>query len=395
MPSQPQNRVQRCTQLLSRLVATDTANPMGQPYPREGSVECQASQIIESLFRPHRAKVALTRQPCSPHHENLLVHWEVGATHRPVLFESHIDTVPAAAGWVDRAWTPRVDGDRLLGLGACDDKGCLTAMILALLELLEQDARPPRSILLLCAGDEEYAQTGIRSFLAGLSRRPACGIFGEPTRLRPVIQHKGTVRWDITVHGRSAHTAQPELGVNAIHGMMEVIAALRAEQEGLRKRCSSPLLTGPTLTVTQISGGRTRNAVPDACTIAVDLRVLPGMDPAATRREVIDALEKLELHVTHGDVQLMTPPLATATDSPLSRRALAICREVVEPRAELQGAPYGTDAAWAGDDCPALVIGPGDIRYAHAVDEEISLAEVARAVEVYQRLMLEPFEELP
>jgi acetylornithine deacetylase len=91
----------------------------------------------------------------------------------------------------------------------------------------------------------------------------------------------------------------------------------------------------------------------------------------------------------------MTPPLDTDPDSPVSQRVLSICREVVGPQTELTGAPYGTDAAWAGRICPAIVIGPGDIRHAHAVDEQISLSELATAVKVYKRLMKEPFDELP
>jgi acetylornithine deacetylase/succinyl-diaminopimelate desuccinylase-like protein len=42
-----------------------------------------------------------------------------------------------------------------------------------------------------------------------------------------------------------------------------------------------------------------------------------------------------------------------------------------------------------------VVIGPGDIRHAHAVDEQISLSELAAVAEVYQRIMLEPSEQLP
>jgi acetylornithine deacetylase/succinyl-diaminopimelate desuccinylase-like protein len=311
------------------------------------------------------------------------------------LFESHIDTVPAVAGWAEHAWSPRIEDHRLFGLGACDDKGCLTAMIVALLELLEQGRQPPRSVILVCAGDEEYAQTGIHRYLKDAAESLAYGVFGEPTQLFPVVQHKGTIRWDLTVHGRSAHTARPELGVNAIHGMMDVIAALKQYQEALQDRHANPLLTGPTITVTQIAGGRTRNAVPDECTIAVDFRVVPGMDPAAERYALIGHLLSLPWEISHRAVQLTTPPLSTPIDSPVSRRILSICRELVDPRAELQGAPYGTDAAWAGTRCPAIVLGPGDIRHAHAVDEQILLSDVAAAVEVYQRIMLDPFEQLP
>jgi acetylornithine deacetylase len=376
-------------------VAIDTANPMGRPCHRATPIEREAIAVIERLFAPHSHRVTLTRQMCSPIHESLIVEWQVESDRQPAVFESHIDTVPPATHWADRAFSPRIVGDQLIGLGACDDKGCLTAMIIALIELLEQGTQPPRSIILVCAGDEEYAQTGIRRFLDQFVGGLAYGIFGEPTRLFPVVQHKGTVRWDITVRGRSAHTSRPELGVNAILGMVDVINELRLCQEALQKRTANPLLTGPTITVTQIAGGRTRNAIPDECTIAVDFRVLPGMDPATERDAIIDRLQTRPWDITHSDVQLMTPPLNTPTDSPVSQQALSICRELIDPQAQLQGAPYGTDAAWIGCRCPAIVIGPGDIRHAHAVGEQILLSELAAAVEVYQRIMMAPLELLP
>jgi acetylornithine deacetylase/succinyl-diaminopimelate desuccinylase-like protein len=387
-------RTDRCAELLSALVSIDTSNPMGSPVHRSTPIEREAIRAIERLFEPHCDKVTLTRQSCSPIHENLIITWDVNSDRRPALFESHIDTVPAN-GWAEQAFSPRIVGDRLIGLGACDDKGCLAAMIVALLELLEQPAEPPRSIILVCAGDEEYAQTGIHRFLEEFADRPAYGVFGEPTRLCPVVQHKGTVRWDITVHGRSAHTSRPELGINAITGMMDVIAELRLYQEMLQTRSTNPLLTGPTITVTRIAGGRTRNAMPDECTIALDFRVVPGMDPAKERDAMIEHLTSLPWKISHGPVQLMTPPLDTDPDSPISQRLLSICRELVDPQTRLQGAPYGTDAAWVGHRCPAIVLGPGDIRHAHAVDEQISLSELATAVKVYKRMMREPFEQLP
>ena len=388
------SRAARCADVLSTLLAIDTANPMGRQYDRSTPVERDAIVAIERLFAPHRDLVTLRRQACSPIHESLIVTWPGTSRRRPALFESHIDTVPAD-GWADRAFEPRVEGKRLFGLGACDDKGSLTGMLVALLELVEQGVEPPRPIILVCAGDEEYAQTGIRRFLESTDATPAYGIFGEPTSLLPVVQHKGTVRWDLTVHGRAAHTSRPELGVNAIIGMMDVIAELRLYQETLQTRCTTPLMTGPTISITKIAGGRTRNATPDQCTIAVDFRVLPGMHPADEREAIIERLTSLPWEISHSAVQLLTPPLDTQPDSSFSQGVLSICRELVDRQTQLTGAPYGTDAAWAGQSCPSMVIGPGDIGDAHAVDESILLSELVAAVEVYQRIMQDPFESLP
>ena len=288
------------------------------------------------------------------------------AAQGTALFESHIDTVPAES-WLDRALSPAISNGHVYGRGACDDKGCLTAMILALLEILEEGVDPPRTIVLVCAGDEEYAQTGIRHYVDQNRATLAYGIFGEPTRLQPVVQHKGTLRWDITVHGESAHTSRPDLGRNAILGMMEAIAALGDYQDHLQSVWQNPLMTGPLLTITKIEGGQTRNATPESCTAALDFRLVPGMEPEAELQGVISHLSQLKWDISHSELQLMTPPLSTDPGLPFAKRVLSICREAGVSSPALCGEPYGTDAAWVSHLCPAIVLGPGDITYAHAV----------------------------
>lgn len=380
-------RVRRAADLLASLVRIDSINPMGRPYARPQPVEREAIETIERWFAPHAGRVALERQACGVCHENLAISLPGPNGAPTVLFESHIDTVPAD-DWADRGLSPRIEGGRLFGRGACDDKGCLSAMILALLEILEEGLRPPQSIVLLCAGDEEYAQTGILRYLKGDHPPFACAVFGEPTRMSPVVQHKGIARWDVTVHGKSAHTSRPELGTNAITGMVDVLGALRAYQDRLQAASQNAYMSGPTITVTMIEGGRTRNATPDLCTAAIDFRVLPGMDPQAERERVIELLQPLPWRISHASPQSTMPPLSTDPAAPFCQRVLATCREVVSTQLEFRGEPYGTDAAWIGRACPAVVLGPGDIAHAHAVDEHIALDELAQAVEVYKRIMM-------
>jgi acetylornithine deacetylase len=170
---------------------------------------------------------------------------------------------------------------------------------------------------------------------------------------------------------------------------MRVIGYLAEHQKRLRERFASRLMTGPTLTVTMIRGGRTRNAVADECTLSVDFRVLPGMPPAAAREEVISSLAPLGLELSHSDPQVMTPPLATPADDPFALAALGICRRLTgRSDLEFAGAPYGTDAAWVAGRASTIVLGPGGIESAHAVDEHVELEEVACAARIYHELLM-------
>ena len=370
--------------LVSDLIARPTVNPMGRPYAGALPVERPVVEYLERLFAPFG--VQMQRQTCSPIHESLLI-IVPGTTDGPAtLFESHADTVPAD-DWPDRAFTPRVHDGHVIGRGACDDKGPLAAMALALCDLLSAGERPPQTVLLLAAGDEECGQTGIKAFAAADAWDVGRGVFGEPTSVMPVVQHKGTIRWDVTVRGRSAHSSQPELGRSAILDMVRVIECLREKTAELRRRFPNPLMTGPALTPTMIRGGRTRNAVPDECTLAVDFRIVPGMDRQAAAAEVFAAIAALGLEVEHSDFQCFAPALSTSPDDPLAQQALAFCGAELGRKLAPAGAPYGSDASYMPYGRPAIVLGPGSIDFAHAIDERVPIVEVVQCARVYRKLM--------
>jgi acetylornithine deacetylase len=375
----------RSLRILGDLIALPTVNPMGRPYNGDAPVERPVIEYLERLFSPFGLKIE--RDRCSPIHESLLITIPGRTDAAGTLLEAHIDTVPGD-DWLEHAFQPRLQGSLVFGRGACDDKGSLAAMVIALLEILESGERPPQTVWFLAAGDEEYAQTGIKNFIKNHPVPIGRGIFGEPTDVVPVIQHKGTIRWDITVHGRSAHTSQPELGRNAIEGAMQIVVYLSQYQDELRRRYTNPWLSGPTLTVTMIHGGRTRNAVPDECTIAVDFRILPGMDRQHSVNELFAALAVLEIPITHHEFQCFAPALNTSPDHPLVQTALACCLATVGHDLMPAGAPYGSDACWLPVGVPAIVLGPGTIAKAHAVDECVDLNQVSQCAAIYRQLLL-------
>jgi acetylornithine deacetylase len=385
----PPADVARWLRILSDLIALPTVNPMGRPYHGDSPIERPVIEYLEQLFAPFGLEIH--RDRCSAIHESLLITIPGRTDAAGTLLEAHIDTVPAD-DWLEHAFRPRVEGSLVFGRGACDDKGSLAAMVITLLEILESGQRPPQTVWFLAAGDEEHAQTGIKSFVEKHPATIGRGVFGEPTDGVPVIQHKGTIRWDITVHGRSAHTSQPELGRNAICDALRIVDFLSQYEDKLRRRFKSRWLSGPTVTVTMIEGGRTRNAVPDECTIAVDFRILPGMDRGQSVDELFAALEKLKIPLTHGEFQCFAPALDTSPDDPFVRAALECCRETLGRDVALAGVPYGSDACWAPDGVPAIVLGPGNIAKAHAVDECVDLNQVAQCTAIYRQLVLRAWD---
>ena len=177
---------------------------------------------------------------------------------------------------------PRVEGDRLIGRGAYDMKGGLAAMMCALKDLEHQDRVRVR---LVCVPDEESEEIDERSTDAVVTRGLGgdFAITGEPTDLHIGVEAKGVLVMRIEVRGRAAHSSTPWLGDNAV---LKAIDVFRAIESLPFTRESSEMFDRPSINLGRIEGGDALNKVPDACTMAVDVRYLPGQDPAEILAQV-------------------------------------------------------------------------------------------------------------
>src|SRR6202012_5337437 len=87
----------------------------------------------------------------------------------------------------------------------------------------------------------------------------------------------------IEVDGKAAHGATPWLGDNAVLGAIDVFRGIEALPFARQR---SGLFDSPSVNLGRIGGGDALNKVPDRCVIAVDIRYLPGQDPASLLEEV-------------------------------------------------------------------------------------------------------------
>jgi acetylornithine deacetylase len=282
-----------------------------------------------------------------------------------LLLNSHIDTVPPVDGWTDHPWNPRVEGDRLIGLGANDAKASVSAMVEAFLSA----PLPPEGTLLFAATcDEETGGEGLEKLAPQLQFDAA--IIGEPNDFGVAVAQKGLVKLKLTARGRSGHAARPHLAQNAVVAAARDILAI----ESLSFNASDPFLGEPTVAVTMIQGGVRSNIVPDHCELTVDARTIHAFDNermvAAIRGAVSSEVEVLSARLR---------PVAGDPAWSIARAAL----EAVPGRA-VTGFPSVSDLAHLSGK-PAIVFGPGTPEQSHKADESISLSKLAEAPEIYRR----------
>jgi acetylornithine deacetylase len=281
----------------------------------------------------------------------------------------HLDTVPPF-------FPPRIQGRKLYGRGAADDKGGLAAVINAVANTNQEQLRG--TLLAAFVVDEELRSRGAQEVLPQL-----CADFGivcEPTNLRIVNGQKGRLAFRIQSIGKRAHASKPELGKNAIVEMAKLV--LRLEDIPLIQH---PELGHETLTVSTIAAGDAVNIVPDLCSIDVDYRYVPPDDASSVLATLRAKLPEARVEFAD-DPRNFTRPFYLAAHEIITLLSESISRSGLEPQTVTMDA--GTDASRFNEvGIPTVVFGPGGIAQAHTSDEWIELREVEMASAIFRELI--------
>lgn len=357
-------------ELLARLVRCPST---GGP---DGHGEAGMVALLADLLEPWADHITMTEP--APGRPNLIARFDGADRSRAYAFEAHSDTVGVVGMTIDPFGSEVRDG-KLYGRGACDTKGPMTSMLLALLRHLRDHGRPPVTWYFLATSDEELGGLGARQLAASGFRCDGI-VVGEPTGLRPVGAHKGAVRHRVTVEGVAAHSSMPERGANAIHAAADFILGVERAVASLQGPVWGCEPGGATFSAGVITGGDQVNSIPDRALVETDFRLPPGLD--ASRAEAILAAEMDAVTSRRAGIIFRSertqqyPAFALGPDSAF--------REVIAPLASTgwhEPVRYATNAGFfAAMGTPCVVFGPGDIRQAHTADEWIELEQVEKGV---------------
>ena len=302
----------------------------------------------------------------------------------PLCLTGHLDVVPLGArAWTRDPFSGETDGDKLYGRGASDMKAGVAAILLAARAYGKKLAGTPGVVIVLTAAEEGGCIGSAQLAKTKLLGSAGAMIVGEPTSNYPLVGHKGSVKFHARFKGVSAHGSMPELGVNAIYKAAKALAKLEAFDFGVKAHA---VMGKPTLNVGTIEGGNTVNAVPDAASIGVDIRTVPGMG----HEGLLEKLKKGALQEAQLDVFSNLKPVWTAPDQEWVQRVFEICKPYLSEPATARTAPYMTDAAnllkvYAG--APTVVLGPGEAAMAHQTDEYVSQERIRQSVAIYESLI--------
>jgi succinyl-diaminopimelate desuccinylase len=302
----------------------------------------------------------------------------------PLCLTGHLDVVPLGTrAWAKDPFAGETDGDRLYGRGSSDMKAGVAAMLLAARNVAAKLAGTPGLVLVLTASEEDGC-VGSRHLAAlpQLMGRAGAIVVGEPTANYPHVGHKGSLKFYARFRGVSAHGSMPHLGVNAIYKACRAVAGLESFDFGAAPH---PVMGAPSVNVGTFEGGSGVNLVPDAASIGIDIRTVPGMDHAALLARLRDVLGEAEIDVLSDLAAVWTPP-----DEAWMQRVFELCGPYLGALPEPRTVPYMTDAAnlrkvYPG--APTVVLGPGEPAMAHQTDEYCSMERIRESVAIYEALI--------
>ncbi len=324
----------------------------------------------------------------------------IGSGPRTVALDGHVDTVDVTPEqWQTDPFDPVMKDGYLFGRGTSDMKAGVASAVYAAGLLKASGRLPDELTLYVTATVQEEDCDGLcwHYLVREEGLRPDAVVITEPTSLRIYLGQRGRMEIEIATRGVSCHGSAPGRGVNAVYKMAAVIADV--ERLDARMRPKEPFGRG-SVAVSQIrSTSPSLCAVADSCTLHLDRRLTTGetRESAVAELEALPSVRAAGAEVTvleyavpsyTGLVYPMTkyyPAWQTAETAPAVEAALRGYRRAFEAEPELGFWTFSTNGvATAGlHGIPTVGFGPGEEKWAHAVDERVAIADLARAAAFY------------
>ncbi|MDX3926295.1 MAG: M20/M25/M40 family metallo-hydrolase [Shinella sp.] len=367
--------------LLGAMVEIPSINPFfsRQDRPVEWFGEAPLAAFVADWLKAEGIEAAL--EEVLPGRPNVVARLPGPPGAQSMVWEGHLDTVQVEG--MEAPFTPRLEGSRLYGRGAADDKGCLAMFMLAMRALKQQGTAC--DLTFVAAVDEEVTFRGVLHHVE--TRAPYdLGIAGEPTSLAVVHACKGVIRFVIDVKGRGTHASTPEEGIDALLVCADLIKHLDTYMRSTER--SHPQLGRRTLTCTMMQAGEGANTVPAKAALTFDFRTLPDQTGDEAWNEIAAVVNAFaDSHPTGATIVINRPFIdSVSMEVPQDSRIIGALVEALSRHGEtpsIIAAPFGSDATkFTRTGTPTVVFGPGRIEEAHSNNEHVDLDEVARAANV-------------
>ena len=326
---------------------------------------------------------------------NLVVRRRFGPG-RTVLLNAHGDVVPPGEGWTHDPYGGEIADGKMYGRATAVSK-CDFASYTFALRALEAVVQPRHgSVELLFTYDEEFGgELGPAWLLQRGIVKPDLMI-AAGFSYQVITAHNGCLQLEVTVHGKMAHAAIPDSGIDALQAAVHILNALYAQNQLYQSlRSGVECITHPYLNVGQIEGGTNTNVVPGRVTFKLDRRMIPEENPQQVEDTLRSVIAQAAAQCPGVSVDIKRILLARALqplpgNQPLVQALQHHAQAVFGEPVPALGTPLYTDVRlFCEAGIPGVIYGAGPrtVLESHAkrADERIDLQDLRRATQVIAR----------
>ena len=359
--------------LAQKLVQINTVNPPGN--------EANAVRIIAPLLQ--NAGFQVKEYQYGANRSSLIAH--KGRTDQPaVILSGHLDTVPfGSQPWATPPLAGIVVDNKLFGRGAADMKGGVAVLVAAAIQFADKINEKP--VTLVLSADEEIGCAGAAWLIdQQVLPKARCILVAEPTGNTPRLGHKGVFWLKVLFHGKTAHAAYPELGINALLKAAQAVVALN---DGIVAGKAHAVMGEASLVTSRFLSGNNYNSIPDLAELGIDIRSTVNW----SHTEILHKL-KILLAPLNPEFEMIfdLPPLWTPPETATIPEIFAACNTVRKQTHPPAIVTFYTDGGVLGPglgNAPVIVLGPGDSGMAHKVDEYVATDDLAESVALYLEIL--------
>jgi acetylornithine deacetylase len=244
-------------------------------------------------------------------------------------------------------------------------------------------------------GEEDGGLGTFATLLRG--HRGDAAIVCEPTGLDLVPANAGALTFAVRVPGKSAHACVRLEGVSAVEKYLDIHRALIELERERNSNVTHPLLGKLNLpyplSIGRVQAGNWSSSVPEELIFEGRIGVAMGENAQHVREQFERTLHTL----AEADPWLKDHPLEISWtggqfesgEIPHGHPLVQLCgqcvREISGRVPEVKGEPYGSDLRLLINigNMPALLVGPGDVVYAHMPNERVPVSELIQAARIY------------
>ena len=385
-------------QFLQALVRVPTDTPPGNNAPH---AERTAALLEDFGFQVE--KYPVPAQDVKDYGLESLTNLVVRRQYTPgktIALNAHGDVVPPGDGWTHDPYGAEIVDGKLYGRASAVSKSDFATYTFAVRALEALGLQLKGGIELLFTYDEEFGgELGPGWLLKNKLSRPDL-LIAAGFSYQVITAHNGCLQMEVTVHGKMAHAAIPDTGIDALQGANAILTALYRQNQ-LYQSITSQVegITHPYLNVGRIEGGTNTNVVPGKVVFKLDRRMIPEENPAEVEAEVRRVIAEAAASVPGVTVEIRRLLMADAW-KPDNRNAALV--QALQKHGEAlfgkpiptSGTPLYTDVRlFAAAGIPAAIYGAGPRTVlesnAKRADEHLVLEDLRRATKVVARTLLE------